>query len=259
MDGCLPALESGCIDPRAVLYTTPRRRFRMSVPDSGLACPRGSVRAAVPLRVIRMEDKTMASKHYLANGLLAACVLATAGIGMMDAQARPTDGNDGVRISNPLPALRGAEQPRGTDFSENFDAYAVGSNVHGQGGWKGWFNDPAAGAFVDDAFSSSPSNSLNISTTSDLIHEFDQAGGVWVVRAMQYIPGDYAGQSYFIMQNSYDDAGANLNWSVQVQFDSATGTVLNDGGVSGGSMAYVTDEWKEIRLEIDLDNNIQSF
>ena len=201
----------------------------------------------------------MASKHYLVNGLLAACVLATAGIGMMDAQARPTDGNDGVRISNPLPALRGAEQPRGTDFLENFDAYAVGSNVHGQGGWKGWFNDPAAGAFVDDAFSSSPSNSINISTTADLIHEFDQAGGVWTVRAMQYIPGDYAGQSYFIMQNSYDDAGANLNWSVQVQFDSATGTVLNDGGVSGGSMAYVTDEWKEIRLEIDLDNNIQSF
>lgn len=201
----------------------------------------------------------MASKHYLLRGLLAASVLATAGIGVMDAQARSTNRGAGTGNLSSLPALRGAEQPRGAAFSENFDAYAVGSNVHGQGGWKGWFNDPNAGAFVDDAFSTSPSNSINISTSSDLIHEFDQAGGVWIVRAMQYIPGDYAGQSYFIMQNKYDDAGADLNWSVQVQFDSGTGTVLNDGGVSGGSMPYVTDEWIEIRVEIDLDNNIQSF
>lgn len=201
----------------------------------------------------------MASKHYLLHSLLATAALATAGLGMMDAQARPTDRGPGLDVSRTLPPLRAPEAPRGTPFSENFDAYTVGSNVHGQGGWKGWFNDANAGAFVDDAFSVSASNSINISTTSDLIHEFDQAGGVWVVRAMQYIPGDYAGQSYFIMQNKYDDAGADLNWSVQVQFDSATGTVLNDGGASGGSMPYVTDEWKEIRVEIDLDNNIQTF
>jgi hypothetical protein len=201
----------------------------------------------------------MASKHYLIQGLLAATMFATAGIGMMDAQARTTDRPGGVGRSNTLPALRGAEHPRGSNFSEDFDAYAVGSNVHGQGGWKGWFNDPAAGAFVDDAFSTSPTNSINIETASDLIHEFDQAGGVWIVRAMQYIPADYAGQSYFIMQNLYDDAGANLNWSVQVQFDSASGNVLNDGGVSGGAMPYVTGEWVEIRVEINLDTDIQTF
>lgn len=201
----------------------------------------------------------MASKHFLIHGLFAASVLATVGIGAMDAQARSTDRNAGVRVSNPLPALRGAERTRGVDFSENFDAYAVGSNVHGQGGWKGWLNNPGVGAFVDDAFSVSPSNSINISTTSDLIHEFDQASGVWIVRAMQYIPADYAGQSYFIMQNVYNDDEVGLNWSVQVQFDSGTGNLLNDGGVSGGSMPYVTGEWKEIRVEIDLDNNIQTF
>lgn len=200
----------------------------------------------------------MASQHYLVHSLFAASLLA-AGIGLTDAQARSTDRDAGVGISRSLPAVRGAGQPHGSNFSENFDAYVVGSNVHGQGGWKGWFNDPAAGAFVDDAFSTSPTNSINIETTSDLIHEFDQAGGVWIVRAMQYIPADYAGQSYFIMQNLYDDAGANLNWSVQVQFDSASGNVLNDGGVSGGTMPYVTGEWIEIRVEIDLDTDIQTF
>ena len=115
----------------------------------------------------------MASKHYLLHSLLATAALATAGLGMMDAQARPTDRGPGLDVSRTLPPLRAPEASRGTPFSENFDAYTVGSNVHGQGGWKGWFNDPNAGAFVDDAFSVSPSNSINISTTSDLIHEFD--------------------------------------------------------------------------------------
>lgn len=201
----------------------------------------------------------MASKQYLIQGLLAATVFASAGIGMMDAQARTADRHAGVGISNVLPALRGAEEPRGSNFSENFDAYAVGSNVHGQGGWKGWANDPAAGAFVDDAFSVSPSNSINIETTSDLVHEFDQASGAWVVRAMQYIPTGFVGESYFIMQNVYNDAGSGLNWSVQVKFDSATGTLLNDGGASGGSMPYLTDQWVPIRVEIDLDADTQSF
>src|SRR5690606_1682975 len=180
-----------------------------------------------------MEDKTMASKQFLLHGLLAATVLATAGAGMMDAQARSTSRADGDGVSRTLPVLRGDQQPRGSDFSENFDAYAVGSNVHGQGGWKGWANDPAAGAFVDDAFSTSPSNSINISTTADLIHEFDQASGAWAARAMQYIPGDYAGQSYLIMQNRYDAPGTNLNRPVPAQFDSGTATRRNDGRASG--------------------------
>ncbi|MBK9233821.1 MAG: hypothetical protein IPO15_24020 [Anaerolineae bacterium] len=36
--------------------------------------------------------------------------------------------------------------PELVDWSDNFDSYATGSQMHGQGGWKGWANDPAAGA-----------------------------------------------------------------------------------------------------------------
>jgi hypothetical protein len=60
------------------------------------------------------------------------------------------------------------------------------------------------------------------------------------------------------MLNSYDDAGANLNWSTQVNFDSGSGLVLNDGA-SGGTLTMVTDEWVEIRVVIDLDNDTQQF
>ena len=43
------------------------------------------------------------------------------------------------------------QQPLGTgDYSENFDSYAVGSQIIGQGGWEGWMGDPNAGALVDE-------------------------------------------------------------------------------------------------------------
>jgi len=32
------------------------------------------------------------------------------------------------------------------DFAEDFESYAAGSEMHGQGGWKGWDNTPGAGA-----------------------------------------------------------------------------------------------------------------
>ena len=35
--------------------------------------------------------------------------------------------------------------PDMVDWSDNFDSYATGSQLHGQGGWKGWDNNPAAG------------------------------------------------------------------------------------------------------------------
>jgi hypothetical protein len=152
--------------------------------------------------------------------------------------------------------------PLGVDFFENWDSYAVGSNVHGQGGWKGWFNDPAAGAFVDDAFSVSPTNSINIEGPSDLVHEFSgYTSGFVTVNAKMYIPGDFSGETYFIFENVYSDVDPNvISWSVQVVFRSATGTVDNfDGAANPGSLPYVTDEWADLRLEIDLDADVQTF
>ncbi len=153
-----------------------------------------------------------------------------------------------------------AERSEAIVWSDNFDAYATGSQLHGQGGWKGWFNDPAGGALTSSAQARSAPNSAAILGASDLVHEYSGAtSGQWVYTAWQYVPSDYTGQSYFILLNSYDDAGASLNWSVQVQFDAATNTVLNDGGVSGGSLPLVRGQWVQLRLEIDLDTDTGAF
>ena len=147
------------------------------------------------------------------------------------------------------------------DWSDNFDSYVTGSQIHGQGGWKGWFNDPGAGALVSNAFSISSPNSVEIVTASDLVHEYaGYTTGKWRYTAWQYIPSSSTtGLSYFILLNSYDDAGANLNWSTQVSFDLANNIVLDEGVPGGNTLPLIKDQWMEVRIDIDLVNDTQSF
>jgi subtilisin family serine protease/subtilisin-like proprotein convertase family protein len=146
-----------------------------------------------------------------------------------------------------------------TDWMDDFDSYATGSQLHGQGGWKGWFNDPSAGALTSDAQANSAPNSAAILGATDLVREYSgYTSGTWTYTAWQYIPTDFVGQSYFIMLNSYDDAGTNLNWSVQVMLNGTANVVSNDGA-SGGTLPLIRGQWVELRLEIDLDADTQAF
>ncbi|NUM44660.1 MAG: S8 family serine peptidase [Anaerolineales bacterium] len=136
-------------------------------------------------------------------------------------------------------------------WADDFESYVAGSNLHGQGGWKGWFNDPNAGALVSTAQAFNGVNSADINTTSDLVHEYTNTSGQWTYVANVFIPDAFAGDSFFIMMNQYDDAGTNTNWSVQSHFQSATGNLIDDE--SGNTLPYVTGVWSEIRVLIDLD------
>jgi subtilisin family serine protease len=147
------------------------------------------------------------------------------------------------------------------DWSDNFDSYATGSQMHGQGDWKGWADDVAAGALTSDAFARSAPNSVDILTASDLVHEYTgYTSGLWTYTAWQYIPDDLTGESYFILLNQYDDAGATDNWSTQVHFNGATGQVLADGvGAAAPPLPMITGQWVELRVEIDLNGDNQEF
>ena len=142
------------------------------------------------------------------------------------------------------------------DWADDFDSYATGSGLHGQGGWKGWDNDPAWDAYVTDVYSQSAPNSVEIAGPSDMVHEYSGYGtGTWIYTAWQYVPADFAGLSYFLLLNTYNDTGP-YNWSCQVLFDSA-GYVISDP--DGGELSLITDRWVEIRVEIDLDADLQTF
>jgi len=140
-------------------------------------------------------------------------------------------------------------------FSEDFESYADGSALHGQGGWKGWDNTPGAGAPVSSSYAYSGSNSVEIVGSADLVHEFDLAGGRWEFSAMQYIPSGTTGESFFILLNQYSDAGSGgpaNDWSVQTNFNLATG-VISPWHSGAGQIVY--DRWVELKYIIDLDNN----
>jgi hypothetical protein len=162
-------------------------------------------------------------------------------------------------LNGDITDVPGAPEMAGTlSWGDNFDGYATGVSLHGLNGWKGWTNDPTFTAFSSDAQARSAPNSVDILGNADLVQEYGENAGFWVYRASQYIPAGMVGTSYYIMLNQYDDAGATNNWSVQVQFNSSTGLIVDDG-VSGATQPYITDQWVDVCLEIDLAQDTQAF
>src|ERR1017187_1235863 len=142
-------------------------------------------------------------------------------------------------------------------FFDDFESYAVGSNLHGQGGWTGWANNTNAGALVSTNFAFSPTRSVNITGASDLVHTFSGATNAqWVFSVMQYIPSTSTGTNYVILLNTYRPPyGINdLNWSVQFQNNMDTGQIISDFG-GGSTLPMIKDQWVEERCEINLASN----
>ena len=158
-----------------------------------------------------------------------------------------------LRVVVMVLAIVGVSSVASAVFTEDFDGYATGSQLHGQGGWKGWDNDPTWSAPTSDTHSVSPNNSAEIGGTADLVHEFNVAGGVWQLSTMQYIPDGGTGQNYFILLNEYSDGGP-YDWSVQLNFDLTAGLVISDNG-GGASLPITYDQWVELKFDIDLNAN----
>jgi len=150
---------------------------------------------------------------------------------------------------------------------DSFEDYANGSQLHGQGGWKGWDNNPASSAPVSAVQSHSPSQSVEISGAADLVHEFcTDSNGVWSVSAWQYIPSGFDSNtngvlagSFFVLLNSYVDGGPHPagNFSAQLQFDSNDGMlkVFNGNGLNTEPVPYDPDRWVKIQVIVDEDDD----
>jgi len=82
-------------------------------------------------------------------------------------------------------------QGTGVVWSENFDSYPNGQDLHGVGGWKGWDNDPIYTAYVSDAQSRSNPHSVDIKENADLVHEYSgYTTGYYIYTAYIYMPSD---------------------------------------------------------------------
>jgi hypothetical protein len=165
-------------------------------------------------------------------------------------------------------AVMGPTLTDGAPWTDNFDTYAAGSGIIGQGGWEGWSGTvPPPDGFVSNAFAASGANSLrmtigNGTTTSntDAVQVFNVTGGKWKFTGKSYIPSSATGNGYFIILNTYPA----FNWSVQIKFDATLSTVSADQVQAGtptqlNILTLVRDQWVAHETLIDLDTLVYTF
>ncbi len=149
-------------------------------------------------------------------------------------------------------------------WSDDFDSYATGSALHGQGGWECWDNNPDTTAYVSDDQARSTPNSCEIAWfggfSADIVQQFtDINTGTWIITAYLYVPSSMSGNSFFILMNDYQHGGPHNNpdWSLQIQFSASTGTIF-DFNNAAASLPLVLDDWAPIIVEIDFGANSQT-
>ncbi len=148
----------------------------------------------------------------------------------------------------------------GVPSSEDFDDYDDGLLLVDVNGWGGWDDNAGVVATVSSVQSHSAPHSVLIDNTpdDDAVQQYVGAycEGRWTYTIWQYVPSEMVGSSFFILLNTSADGG-DKNWSTQVNFTATTGIVHAD--FDGEELPLITDEWVEIRVEIDLDADTQDF
>ncbi|UCD49841.1 MAG: discoidin domain-containing protein, partial [Phycisphaerales bacterium] len=94
--------------------------------------------------------------------------------------------------------------------------------------------------------------SVAVASSTDGVQVLDITEGKWVLTVMQYIPSGTTGETRFHMQNQYRNGaiGRSIQW-----FFSLGDGVIGDDYDANASASIVYDEWIELKLIIDLDND----
>jgi len=145
-------------------------------------------------------------------------------------------------------------------WSDDFNSYAAGEPLHGQGRWEAWDLDTLLSPYVSDSESRSNPNSVELSylnhfTWSDIVHLFYGVNsGKWTVFAWWFLPLDFDGCSAFVLLNKYEHNGNHQipqDCSVVIVADSSINEIYDNNGE--GKLSLIRDEWIELRVEIDFD------
>ena len=157
-----------------------------------------------------------------------------------------------------------------TLYADDFDSYAAGSAIEGQGSWSTWWG---CGSFqtvntVETAQANSGPNSLRAvgggtacPGCSDTISTLGIAAGspghsgILTFTVQTFVPATFFGEGYVILLNDYDDCGSVANWSAQCHFQSSSGQLIVDNlganNLINGDQPINYDVWTELRIDID--------
>ncbi len=140
-------------------------------------------------------------------------------------------------------------------ISDDFESYAVGSGLKGIGIWDTWDGSGPDGVISDEQ-AASGTKSLKIVGDNDVTANIAQAAGMWEIKCKVFVPAGHAGTTYFILMNAYDGAaGGNDHWAQQFELRDTSVAAASEGG---GTAPLVVGAWSEIKVVVDLFNNVQS-
>jgi hypothetical protein len=157
----------------------------------------------------------------------------------------------GVHMPEPAPSCSPTAD-NGEPWCDDLESYDFGP-IFGDN-WEGWEGDPEKLGIITDEqnHTSGGSKSLKIQShdTVRLFSGYDGAASAyWLLRANVYVPSTMAGIAWFIVNPDYYGGGGGTTWSVQVTMNADTGKIKN--GYGPESLPLVTDDWAEIRCEIN--------
>ncbi len=156
-------------------------------------------------------------------------------------------------------------------FVDNYDTYALGSVINGQGGWQQWGNGANASNIIENSTTGFARSGRSVSVnafvggdTSDLVHQFvgfNVGTGQHTLRAYSYVATGAVDKWFFIMMSQYADPAGPFDWCAQMTLDPFAGTwSIDAGSPSTASGAVILDQWIEIRAQVDMNaDQIQIF
>lgn len=145
-------------------------------------------------------------------------------------------------------------------WTDDFESYADNELLYHVGGWSGGlFDDPRVAARATNARTHRGDRSILIGPGTDAAHPFagEYTSGRWTLSAWMFMARDeHFDDTYFIVHNEFEFGGP-FRWTIQMQFDATTGTVLDDFRPDT-PIAIAYDRWAQIRIDFDLDNDVQT-
>ena len=157
-------------------------------------------------------------------------------------------------------------------FSDDFESYTVG-NIDGQGPWRDFPGVEISEVSTAQAFSGTQSLALSTATSGDDIGGFGSdvfvanlndtpiTSGVWNLSYQLYVPSSFDGHvEMYISQGSIRDnfeegvfIRANNNVGINPAINRLSFVDLGENGRTPARL--LLDQWVEINVLIDLDNN----
>ncbi|MEZ5083716.1 MAG: choice-of-anchor J domain-containing protein [Bacteroidales bacterium] len=146
---------------------------------------------------------------------------------------------------------------------EDFDALNPGDYVAGELGglWTTWSGQPgtAEDATVSDMYSVSPSNSILVEGTTDLLQLFNATtitSGVYSYSNNIYVPTGTTG--YWNLQKDVTP-GITEGWGIQMMYDDDGMIHIDAGADDAAVVAFSYDTWYFNEVIVDLDNDLCEF